>query len=217
MRINTIYESISGEGGFLMQGTWLTFVRTQGCTLRCSWCDTPQALEHKQSDAKEMSVRDILLAIHTRNVLITGGEPLEQKDFGELLAALYESNHVVQVETGGHMAPIGSSGDAFWVVDYKCPSSQMVHRMPSIPDFCDRWKDYSFMVKFVVESGDIPFAIDCMTQMKERGYYGSFLISPSGAQGSMIPGIVEAIRSRNSLLLHQTVFSIQIHKLINAP
>ena len=39
--IHEIYASIQGESTFA--GLPCTFVRTTGCNLRCSWCDTPQA------------------------------------------------------------------------------------------------------------------------------------------------------------------------------
>ena len=38
LQVNSIFESISGEAGFFQQGTWCTFIRLQGCNLRCSWC-----------------------------------------------------------------------------------------------------------------------------------------------------------------------------------
>ena len=39
--IHEIYASIQGESTFA--GLPCTFVRTTGCNLRCTWCDTPQA------------------------------------------------------------------------------------------------------------------------------------------------------------------------------
>ena len=39
--IHEIYASIQGESSFA--GQPCTFVRTTGCNLRCTYCDTPQA------------------------------------------------------------------------------------------------------------------------------------------------------------------------------
>ena len=41
MRISEIFYSIQGEG--ILTGVPSVFIRTSGCNLRCTWCDTPYA------------------------------------------------------------------------------------------------------------------------------------------------------------------------------
>lgn len=219
MKINLIYESISGEGGFIKQGTWVTFVRTQGCTLRCSWCDTPQALDHKTTMGVEfMGIEDIADKIKTKHVLLTGGEPLEQVDIELLLRFLATKGHLVQVETSGHMPPVGDKGFASWVVDYKCPSSNMVNRMPTIPQFMQWWSGYQYMVKLVVNPKiDTDFAIQTMQEMTLLGYSEMFLVSPLDGRGDCISELASRIREVNQDLLDRTVFSVQLHKLVSLP
>ncbi len=43
LRVNETFVSIQGEGGLI--GAPTLFIRLDGCPLRCSWCDTPYALE----------------------------------------------------------------------------------------------------------------------------------------------------------------------------
>jgi len=38
MRVNSIFNSISGEVGIIPQGAVTTFIRFQGCNLQCDWC-----------------------------------------------------------------------------------------------------------------------------------------------------------------------------------
>ena len=77
MMVYSIFRSIQGEG--ITMGTPTVFVRTSGCPLRCTYCDTKQAYE----EGKQLPVQEILSEVRklrTRHVCLTGGEPLMQKD-----------------------------------------------------------------------------------------------------------------------------------------
>ena len=72
MRISEIFYSIQGEGE--LTGVPSVFVRTSGCNLRCSWCDTPYA--SWSPEGPEMAIEDILAEVDkhpTRYVVLTGG------------------------------------------------------------------------------------------------------------------------------------------------
>ncbi|MFZ9869812.1 MAG: hypothetical protein ACO3E0_01510, partial [Candidatus Kapaibacteriota bacterium] len=58
--VNEIFYSIQGEG--TRAGRPCTFIRLQGCTLRCTWCDTPYALDHRVSEY-QMTGAEILQKI----------------------------------------------------------------------------------------------------------------------------------------------------------
>ena len=46
MKITEIFQSIQGEGKYT--GYPMTFIRTSGCTRKCSFCDTPYHTEGKE-------------------------------------------------------------------------------------------------------------------------------------------------------------------------
>lgn len=211
MQVHSIFESISGEAGFFPQGTWCTFIRLQGCNLRCSWCDTVTAQTHDIRLNYEMTINNIVKQIKTRHVLITGGEPLARniEDFSKLLRAL--SGYVVQVETNGSLKPPEACEWVKWVVDYKCPSSGMIGQMLPVEQFIKVWPASAAMVKFVVANGaDLQRAIAVMQDMRKTGYI--FLVSPLNGDGHQIPAMVVSLRHAG--LLDQIIFSVQLHKLL---
>ncbi len=127
MKICEIFRSIQGEG--LLVGTPTTFVRTWGCNLDCTWCDTRYA--RKDGGKKEIELGDILKRIdgfNTSYVCITGGEPLTQKErVYELIDMLVATVWIVVLETNGSIdiedTPI--EDNLMISMDYKLPSSGM--------------------------------------------------------------------------------------------
>jgi 7-carboxy-7-deazaguanine synthase len=98
MKIAEIFYSIQGEGS--LTGVPSAFVRTSGCNLRCTWCDTPYTSWQPEGEA--MSVSEIVervAAYPTRHAVITGGEPLLMPDLDELCRALRTRGYHITVET----------------------------------------------------------------------------------------------------------------------
>ena len=103
LNVSEIFHSVQGEG--TRAGRPCTFVRLQGCTLRCTWCDTPYALDSRIHE-HDMSVGQILDRIQEIGcgfVEFTGGEPLEQEEVFDLMRELCDKGYEVAVETGGHI------------------------------------------------------------------------------------------------------------------
>ena len=72
------FLSIDGEGP--TAGELATFIRFQGCNLRCSWCDTTYSFE-KESIKEVLSAEEIYEYIKKNKAIndtLTGGEPLIQ-------------------------------------------------------------------------------------------------------------------------------------------
>lgn len=101
MRIAEIFYSVQGEGSLV--GVPSVFVRTSGCNLRCSWCDTPYTSWHPEGE--EMSMGQILGRIAAfpaaRHVVLTGGEPIIAPGIGELSGHLRERGMHITIETAG--------------------------------------------------------------------------------------------------------------------
>ncbi|MBM4377115.1 MAG: radical SAM protein [Deltaproteobacteria bacterium] len=118
--IHEIYASIQGESSFA--GVPCTFVRTVGCDLRCSWCDTPQAFHGGTRHARS-EVLALALAFETPLVELTGGEPLLQAAVLPLLTELCDAGRTVLIETGGHRDVSGVDPRVHKIVDLKAPGS----------------------------------------------------------------------------------------------
>jgi 7-carboxy-7-deazaguanine synthase len=98
------FTSIQGEG--MLAGVPSFFIRTSGCNLRCAWCDTPYT--SWQPEGRRRSVGTLVeeaTVAALRHVVITGGEPLLQRELGDLTRALAANGHHVTVETAGTLAP----------------------------------------------------------------------------------------------------------------
>ncbi len=120
LKINEIFYSIQGESSFVGQPT--VFVRTSGCHLRCTYCDTTYAYY----DGKKLSVSDILEQVSkypTKTVCLTGGEPLLQESANDLIRALCDNGYTVTVETSGDLPCTNLDLRAIPIVDIKTPDS----------------------------------------------------------------------------------------------
>ena len=126
LMVNEIFVSLQGESRW--QGLPCVLVRLTGCPLRCRWCDTTYAYEQgRELDLAE--VVDRVLAMEVGLVELTGGEPLAQAEAPALLTQLCDQGLTVLLETSGALdiAPVDPRTHV--IMDYKCPSSGMEHRM----------------------------------------------------------------------------------------
>jgi len=127
MRIIEVFHSLQGEGP--RSGKRTTFIRTARCNLRCSWCDT----KYSFGPGRERSVGSLVAEVRrhrTRNVCLTGGEPLLQRESVTLARRLAERGVTTVVETGGSLdvTPYLRIPRLILSVDVKCPSSGMEGR-----------------------------------------------------------------------------------------
>ncbi len=100
MRIAELFHSVQGEGEYA--GTPSVFVRTTGCNLRCWFCDTPYT--SWQPEGTQRAWQDLVeqvLEFDCRHVVVTGGEPMLQRDIVPFTRALGDARRFVTIETAG--------------------------------------------------------------------------------------------------------------------
>ena len=163
MRVCETFRSLQGEGKKIGVPTY--FIRTVGCNLQCLWCDTQYASSEK---GEELSVDDIMeLVKDEKDVCLTGGEPMLQKDTPELLKRLSEAGKTVVLETNGSISVKDVVYDNVIIsMDIKCPYSGMHEKM----DFSNiaflKEKD---QLKFVISDGaDLEYAIGILEKYKPK-------------------------------------------------
>jgi len=100
VKIAEIFYSIQGEGSLI--GVPSVFVRTSGCNLRCSWCDTPYT--SWQPEGVERTVDEIVNEVQqypAPHVVVTGGEPMIAPGIVHLTERLREHRLHITIETAG--------------------------------------------------------------------------------------------------------------------
>jgi len=173
--ISEIFYSLQGEGE--LTGMPSVFVRTSGCNLRCSWCDTPYASWNPEG--KPQTVEDIVAEVQrhpTQHVVLTGGEPMIAPQIRELAAELKLLGYHVTIETAATVAPEGIA------CDLASLSPKLLNSAPDgtqhavwrkkheatrwSPDVVRAWVDnYAYQFKFVVAQ---PADVDELEGMIEK-------------------------------------------------
>ncbi len=176
LRITEIFLSLQGESRSV--GLPTVFVRLTGCPLRCQYCDTAYAF-HGGEYQNLAAVLERVAAFQTRQVCVTGGEPLAQKACLPLLTALCDAGYEVSLETSGALPVDEVDARVVKVVDIKTPASgeSAKNRFENLPLLTA--KD---QIKFVIcDRADYDWAKQCMN---EHGLAArcEILFSPSHQQ-----------------------------------
>lgn len=132
LRITEIFYSLQGEAR--AAGMPCVFIRLTGCPLRCHYCDTEYAFsggERVSLDAISAQVAQYA----TRQVCVTGGEPLAQPGCVDLIKRLCDQGYEVALETSGAMDIRDVDTRASRILDLKTPGSGEVarNRLENLP------------------------------------------------------------------------------------
>lgn len=148
LRVSEIFTSIQGEGPSV--GTPSVFVRLQGCSVGCAWCDTKYSWDAGRGE--ELTLESVLRRVKDagpQNVVVTGGEPLEHPALVSLVSALHALGRRVEVETAGIALPPDLPVDQ-WNVSLKLAHSGVLLERRLIAAAIERFRDLGAWFKFVV-------------------------------------------------------------------
>ena len=210
MQVIEKFVSINGEG--LKQGELAIFIRFANCNLRCSYCDTTYSfINPKYEDESVETIINYIKSKNIKNITITGGEPLIQKDIDILLNELIKLNYNVEIETNGSIDIKKYLNDKIsFTLDYKLPTSLMEHFM-NVDNYKYITKKDS--VKFVC--GDI---LDLNKALEIMNKYD--LINKTNCLISPVFGKIKLEDIVNFLIdnnLNDVRMCLQIHKIIWDP
>ncbi len=203
LRITEIFYSLQGEATRV--GLPTVFVRLTGCPLRCTWCDTTYSF----TGGEPATIQSVLAEVAkypARQVCVTGGEPLSQKECLPLLTALCDAGYDVSLETSGAIDVSGVDPRVSRFMDLKAPDSGEAGRNLWANLDCLTGRDE---IKIVVASrGDYEWARDVIRQRRIDAI-SPVLLSPA-------QGLIEA-RSLADWILEDGLnvrFQLQLHKLL---
>ena len=212
MKLNSIFQSIQGEGRF--QGYPSDFIRFFGCNLNCSYCDTKYTLSGDSFYfATPEEAAEKLNKTGVFELCVTGGEPMCQEE--ELLKFLLQlSKKRISLETNGsfELEPLyrafsaaKTNSQLFFSTDWKTPAS-------GNPVFDERnigflKKSRAGWIKFVVTTEkDLDFVEEKLLLLNGIETY----LSPVFEQGKEWFSTVEKfVKSHKNIRLQ-----LQLHKIL---
>lgn len=177
--VSEIFYSIQGEGPFL--GKPSIFLRLLGCNLECVWCDTKytwlfsktqlekirtripndklDSLDNIVFNRDEEGTRISLLELEERfarfpvkNLVITGGEPLLQKDIlKDWLQVLIQKGFFIEIETNGTISALDLPKAIHYNVSPKLSNSFNPTSRRYKPRILKQFLELDSIFKFVVD------------------------------------------------------------------
>lgn len=202
MYISEIFYSIQGEGE--LTGVPSVFIRTSGCNLRCSWCDTKYSSWYPEG--KQMTMGEILDEVNQHNcdhVVLTGGEPMVARDIHELANRLKGQGKHITIETAATIMPQGIKCDLASLSPKLSNSTpdgrerEKHERLRLQPEVIYEWINwYNYQLKFVISSKeDLQEIMDLLVSTKafEVIEREKIMLMPEGTN-------VDTLRSRSKMV-----------------
>ena len=125
LNISEIFSSIEGEG--IRSGFHFHFLRLAGCNLKCSYCDS----KYTWTGGEKLSFDTVFDRLNklpfSKNILITGGEPLlQEKNIISFIEQRLKNRYSkIFIETNGSFTIKNIPKYVGILMDLKPPSSEM--------------------------------------------------------------------------------------------
>ena len=191
--------TIQGEG--IMTGTVTHFLRTGGCPLRCTWCDSmfavdPAQIREHRTLMTTWEIIDALIALPwAPYVTFTGGDPCIQLRLGDIIPALNANGQRVAVETQGMYFPDWLQECDVVTFSPKGPSSGNAVEWSRMADWCisqGRKRPMKICIKVVIfDKHDFDYAMK-LYETLPMAYYDAFYFT-AGTPLFEEPGPLESI------------------------
>ncbi|MCK6389997.1 MAG: 7-carboxy-7-deazaguanine synthase QueE [Azonexus sp.] len=203
LRITEIFHSLQGEASRV--GLPTVFVRLTGCPLRCTWCDTTYSFTGGEPWTVDAVIAEVG-RYPVKQVCVTGGEPLAQKDCLPLLSALCDAGYDVSLETSGALDIAGVDPRVARIMDLKAPGSGESERnlWPNLAHLTTRDE-----IKIVIAAReDYDWAVSVL---REQALDQRCAVLFSPAQGQIDPADLAAWILADGLPVR---FQMQLHKIL---
>ena len=206
IKINEVFFSIQGESS--LAGWPTVFIRTSGCHLRCTYCDTKYAYYEGEKVTLDSIIRQVQ-DFPAKHVCVTGGEPLLQDSVYDLMSRLCDLGYVVSLETSGDISCLRVDPRVKKIIDVKTPDSGEANRFDHENLTLG---NVNTEFKFVICSERDFFWAESF--VKENSLGGSYAVYYSPSFSQITPQwLAEKILSENSIARLQ----LQLHKYIWSP
>lgn len=225
-----IFQSISGEG--VSSGNLVSFVRTAGCDLRCTWCDTKYSFNTTGEEVEQLLPDEIasrLEKLGSNEIICTGGEPMEEgtnKRYLPLYLASLEFS--VHIETSGgsplytqeELSEFNIDRDEIsYCMDIKCPGSGMSHKnILSNIKLLEEKDELKFVVR---DEADLDFAMEITQNHAVHLSENDIALNFSPVFGQLeAVGIVEFLKKNTGYFEENELWprlNLQLHKFIWPP